>query len=402
MPSLDLNSPLHDAVRQMAGRVVTPSGMTSREWELVPAEVRLRSMFSSRVEYERTLAEMKVRLEAGIANVKRDGATMDKGRFVEEMRAIIREDGYKRPDGAKQKSVRNLRSRARLELIWNMNVAQARGYARWLADMDPHMLAASPCYELVRFKQRREIRDWPLEWADHGGKFYGAPGKDYPGAKGRMIAKKTDPIWRWISRFKTPWPPFDWGSGMGLVNVLRDESEALGVIGSEDPPQDPETLPYNATAEASLVGIPQERRQAIIDTLAGDVAITGDKLVIRPLAMPEGKFRLPAVPRELAAPQAKAVDALDAMPPAAKAKVIGAIAETTAAQRLVAFAKASGQELTEDDFLGRALMQFFAMTAGLNSAIRAMREEEVRDSVWSEMDFSGVFDAIFEWIGGDE
>ena len=52
--------------------------------------------------------------------------------------------------------------------------------------------------------------------------------------------------------------------------------------------------------------------------------------------------------------------------------------------------------------LGRAMLQFFAMTSGLGGLIRAMREAEQRDAQWSESDFTGVFEAIAEWIGGGE
>lgn len=284
MTSLDLNSPLQQAVAQMAARKVTASPMTSREWELLPAEVRLRAMFSARVEHERTLAEMQSRITAGLAGQKVDGATMDKSRFVAEMRAMIKTTGYKRPDGTHRKSVQNLRSRARLELIWDMNQAQAVGYAKWLTDMDPDLLEVSPCYELVRVKARVEVRDWPIIWEDHGGKFYGGKGsnKYYPGAKGRMIAKKTDPIWRYISRFKSPWPPFDWGSGMGLRAVRLAEAEDLGVIGPDDAPQTPLTEPFNANASASVAGIPEDRVQAILRDFAGDVEIVDGRLQIIP------------------------------------------------------------------------------------------------------------------------
>jgi hypothetical protein len=287
MPAIDIHSPLRDAVSQMASRRVTPSGMTSREWEAIQAEIRLRCMFSSRVESERVLVEMKERLNAGISNEKTGGATMDRSRFVEEMRGIIRETGYRRPDGVNKKSVRNLKSRARLELIWNMNVAQAAGYAQWKSHMDPDMLFASPCYELVRLMPKREIRDWPLVWEDHGGKFYGEPGKDYPYAKGRMIAQKTDPIWRWISRFKTPWPPFDWGSGMGLRNVRRAEALALGVIKDDADPQVPLAVPFNADHRMSLKDVPESGRERLRSDFGDTIRIDNDEIKLQRETSPE-------------------------------------------------------------------------------------------------------------------
>lgn len=58
-----------------------------------------------------------------------------------------------------------------------------------------------------------------------------AGGKLYDG---RMIALRNDPIWRGISRFGSPVPPFDFNSGMGLEEVNRFEAEALGVELPED------------------------------------------------------------------------------------------------------------------------------------------------------------------------
>lgn len=62
-------------------------------------------------------------------------------------------------------------------------------------------------------------RPWRERWKEAGGKLY----------DGRMIALRNDPIWRKISRFGSPVPPFDFNSGMGLEEVNRFEAEALGV-----------------------------------------------------------------------------------------------------------------------------------------------------------------------------
>lgn len=395
MPAIDIHSPLRDAVSQMASRRVTPSGMTSREWEALQAEIRLRSMFSATVENERVLVEMKERLNAGISNQKTGGATMDRGRFVEEMRGIIQETGYKRPDGIRKSSVRNLRSRARLELIWNMNMAQGVGYAQWKAAMDPDMLYASPCYELVRIMPKREIRDWPLVWGDHGGQFYGKPGKDYPDAEGRMIAPKTDLIWRWISRFKTPWPPFDWGSGMGLRNVRRAEAIALGVI-KEDEELIPQDLPFNHNASASLEGIPESRRQAIVRDLAGDVEIQDDRLVI---TAPARISHLPRIPAALASVTATAAATAAAWTAAEQQAIMAVVSKTVAFIRLKNQIEQAGGSLTVMETLTRALLQFLA-NPDEQAAIAEIRRGPFRDVQWTELDFREIRRAIAKQIGG--
>ena len=161
---------------------------------------------------------------------------MNRGRFIEEMRALLTQAGYKRGD-AKRGSLQDLKSIRRLSLIWKMNLDQAMGYSSWKSSQSEVMLKMWPCMEFVRLEPRLEIRDWPTIWQDHGGKFYGSPGIDYPNAPGRMLALRNDPIWPAINRFGVPWKPFDWGSGMGTRNVPRDMAVRLGVITGDEPPQ---------------------------------------------------------------------------------------------------------------------------------------------------------------------
>lgn len=295
MISLDVHSPLQAAVDQMAGRTVAGSPMLSKEWEQLPAEIRLRAMFSARVEHERTLSEMQSRILSGLSGEKVDGATMDRSRFVEEMSQMVRATGYKRPEGTSRKSVQNLRSRARLELIWNMNVAQARGYAKWLADMNPDALENEPCYELIRVMDRMEIRNWPQIWADAGGAFYDGAGSndDYPNAPGRMIAKKTDPIWTRISRFNTPWPPFDWGSGMGLRDIGIDEAEAFGIVKPEDDFHEDArkvvvtAAGFNAGHSSSASNLPQPSKESLRSAFGDAIRFDNDRILLQRNLTPE-------------------------------------------------------------------------------------------------------------------
>ncbi|MBR0198127.1 MAG: hypothetical protein IJQ34_08330, partial [Kiritimatiellae bacterium] len=67
--------------------------------------------------------------------------------------------------------------------------------------------------------------DWPKRWQKAGGKIF-------PG--GRMIALKDDPVWVKLSVFDNPFPPFDWGSGMGLEDIGRKEAVKLGLIDDKE------------------------------------------------------------------------------------------------------------------------------------------------------------------------
>ena len=45
-----------------------------------------------------------------------------------------------------------------------------------------------------------------------------------------MIAWKTDPIWKLLSFFGFPFPPFDVDAGYGIESVDFDEALRLGVV----------------------------------------------------------------------------------------------------------------------------------------------------------------------------
>lgn len=400
-----ITQPLPAAVEQLAGRAPLGSPLSAAEWMLVPAEIRLRAMFSSRVECERLLAEFhdrlnqRINLESSRLADGGEGVTMDRGRFVREMREYLDKTGY-RPDPRHKGTLRDLTSQGRLGLIWQMNIDQAQGYAEWKNGNSRVALHTFPAMEFIRLAARREIRVWPEIWAAHGGKFYGQPGPAYPNAPGRMLALKTDPIWIAINRFGVPWKPFDWGSGMGTRAVGRREALALGVLQDDDAPQVPPEVPYNQHAQASLKGISPARRRAIEDAFAGDVEIEGDTIRMLPPDEPAAKPVMPPLAKELSAPMAKARRAVADMSDKQIAKAMQPIRETTAYRRIARAADAAGEPVTDSETVTRALIQFFAVSAGMDSLIRAARLEPGRDFLWGDMDFSGVFSYLSKLIGG--
>jgi hypothetical protein len=374
MTRLDIHSPLQAAVDQMAARVVAGSPRTAAQWALLPAELRMRLMFSARCEHERTLGEMQVRITDGLAGRKREGVAMDKGRFVEEMREIVRATGYKRPDGTPRKSIQNLKSRARLELIWDMNRAQALGHANWLSDMTPEALENEPCYELVRIEARREPRDWFTVWLKAGGKLY----------DGRMIAPKTSTIWVAISRFGTPWAPFDWGSGMGLAGVDIDEAESLGAVSPDDAPQEPQETPFNESYQASAASIPAAGRARILTAFQGEAALHGDKfhLIQQSDLAPAVRRTAPALGTLLT----NATNVLSNWTENEMKALANVVAKTAAWQRWAAI---SGTAIFTTGGLARAVAQFLAGPDG-KDAIRELRETQARDQFWCPADFAVI------------
>lgn len=213
---------------RILGKALVASPMKSADWSSIQAGLRDRAFFSATVDDARRLAVMREAVSKVAAG------ELDESQARLAIREALERTGYQRPDDVKEGSIRDLYSQRRLDLIIQTNVAEARGYVRYLEGTSEGALAAFPCQELVRTQNRKAPRNWPEIWKGHGGSLYGS---------GRMIALKTDPIWTAISRFGHPWPPFDFGSGMGVRDVGRREAIRYGVISPDDPPPKPPKPP---------------------------------------------------------------------------------------------------------------------------------------------------------------
>jgi hypothetical protein len=102
-------------------------------------------------------------------------------------------------------------------------------------------------------------------WAEAGGTLQ---------AGGRMIALKSDPIWSEISRFGHPWPPFDFGSGMGVRGVSREEAVRLGLLAPDEKVQ-PQEADFNARLQASVSGLDSEQLDDLAEVFGDQVAFSG-------------------------------------------------------------------------------------------------------------------------------
>ena len=201
------------AAEKILKKALVGSSLNSREWNLVQAGLRDRAFISSQVESMRILHAAR-RMVAD-----RAGGQLSASEIRRDLRKVISSTGYRPPEG-KEGTLQNLYSKRRLDTIIKTNVEQARGYVRHLDGMKPGAFAAFPGQELIRVRERKEKRDWATRWKNAGGQFY----------NGRMIALRDDPIWERISVFGNPFPPFDWGSGMGVRAVSRRDCIALGVV----------------------------------------------------------------------------------------------------------------------------------------------------------------------------
>jgi hypothetical protein len=283
-------------------RIPLPTKATSAEIERLPSSIRRQALFSAQMSLYSPLVEMGNSIK-GIL----DG-TKSASESRRDIRVALSSAGYVAP-GGKEDSLQDHTSKRRLDLILQQNVRKARGYAKRAADMDPDTLDQWPAQELIRVMPRKKARSWKARWEAAGGTLI----------QGRMVALKTAPIWSNISRFGDPFPPFDYGSGMGLKDIDRDEAEELGLLGPEDV-LTPDPVEFPDVEEANLPGIDQmpQLMDALKKAMGDSASFTGDVLTIKPSilegasgsAKTLGLGQLQDVAIAKAAPQIKPQEAL--------------------------------------------------------------------------------------------
>lgn len=223
-------------------KALVAAGIPSNEWATVQAGLRNRAFFMSRVTNARILHEAR----QGVRDL------LDEGKSASEIRRDLRRaiSLSDRPaDGADRGTIKDIFTRRRLDTMIEQNVRQAKGYADHLRATTGGALLAFPGYELVRVRQSKEPRDWAARWV-RAAREVGYAGVNRRSAA--MVALKTSPIWVRLSAFGNPFPPFDWGSGMGLDDVERERCEALGLVGEGVPEQRPPKLDLNGHLEAAV------------------------------------------------------------------------------------------------------------------------------------------------------
>lgn len=252
--------PFNDALKSRKVRKLLPTDAKAEEIAKLGVEIRERAFFSAQTSHAGHLAV----LDRGITEMLEGG--MDAGQFRLAAKASLARLEYV-PD--RPGTLTDLGSDARLNLIADMGEKTAAGYGQFLKSNDPDIIDAYPCRELLRVESRDAPREWRERWVQAGGKLYA----------GRMIARKDDPIWTAISRFGTPYPPFDYNSGMGVEEVPRAEAEQLGVV-------KPSTVvrrddrSFNKDVEASF---PQGIGSGLAAALRTVFRVVGDRIILEGL-----------------------------------------------------------------------------------------------------------------------
>ncbi len=264
-------TPFQEALDSLRARELLPTSASADQLAQLPADIRARSLFSARTINAGYLQRTKDLTDQILSGGRQapdgsyiPGSYMDPATMRLRLKEALREISYNPSQiGAAPGSLKDLGSDARLNLIIQMQTDSAWGFGKFIRDQDPAALDASPAQELFRAESRREPRNWPQRWMAAGGQFY----------DGRMIALKNAPIWTAISEFGQPFPPFDYGSGMWVRDILRPEAIALGVISPNFVgPELAQAVPsFNAGLQSSLAGLAPDLQQSVLDSM-GDLA----------------------------------------------------------------------------------------------------------------------------------
>lgn len=218
-----------DTSRFLSKRI-DASGLSTAERERISADVNDAAFFSAKV----SDAKLLERMQGYIADAAAGKRGMYRADFITKMREAM---GIAPTTPVPGRSLQDITSSRRLGLIYDFQRERMDAEVLLARGNDPDHAWAYPALELVRKERRNMPRDWRERWVGAGGKLYG----------GRMIALRDDPIWRSISRFGSPTPPFDFNSGMGLDEISLFEAERLGVIKpGERPLGEPVSFPGGA------------------------------------------------------------------------------------------------------------------------------------------------------------
>jgi hypothetical protein len=259
-----------------------PAGDVARKLAEIGADVEDQAFFASRVENMRLLQRAQNLIFDYLARsvedvVGPDGQTRkaltvaSRGAFTALMRDFMVKEGMATEEEfplVNHQGLGDIRSQARLELIFDTQVNLAYSAAQKSAGMLPDSLRDFPAWELVRLEDRKEPRHWPTRWRQVGGKFFPGENAAYPDAPGRFVALKTDPIWSALGSknlfndaLDVDRPPFAWRSGMGWKQVSRQEWEAAGAVAPRQTEPPPSPQPRGSASIKNLD--PEIKRKAL-------------------------------------------------------------------------------------------------------------------------------------------
>ncbi len=203
------------------GKVPIPSELRSKEWQrYVDAQLKERAFFMASVDQANILQQYRDTMQRVL-----DGQ-MGAGQAREAMRRFLEQAGYKPLPGLED-TIKDLSTYARNKVSIDTNVDLANG---WKQRQEVLYDEFRPGWELFRVVQAAKPRDWQSRWER------AAAAVNWEGVArgGEMVALVSSPIWRELSAFDQPYPPFDYNSGMRTRPVEFERCVQLGLLRDED------------------------------------------------------------------------------------------------------------------------------------------------------------------------
>ena len=265
--------PFDEALRELRERIPTGSPFDSRQWAQVGADIRSRAFFSANVESTRFLQRAKdlidrymdrqIEVVVDADGVERPALRVgSRADFVRQMREFMVAEGMATPEEfkGKQGNIKQLSSLSRLQLIFDTNIAQAEGFARWKQGQTPIILDAYPAARFVRHAGARVKRRRHQE-------------------NENVVKLKNDHAW-WalyqngqdIGGFEVPYPPYGYNSHMDYVDVSRKEATKLGLLKKNEPVTE-ERRRFNDGLKASIDKLDPELRKRLKKRLKRDKTV---------------------------------------------------------------------------------------------------------------------------------
>lgn len=264
---IDFPMSFQDAISFLLEKEQLPAEWDAATWQSQEPDFRRRAFFTSRVESARFVDRLQGLLFDYMAKV-RDEVTLpsgekttvlrvgDRSDFVKQMREFMIKEGiadFEDFAGVNQKDVKDIRSMARLNLIFDTNIRQAYGYGHWKQGMTPSVKKAFPYARLIRDRGVMEPRP---RHAEHLGE----------------VRLKSDISW-WaefqndpdIGGFGVPWGPYGFNSGVNQEDVSKREAAELGLPDADPAPvEDPG---INKGLSASTKGMDHEVKKKLLEEL---------------------------------------------------------------------------------------------------------------------------------------
>ncbi len=234
--------PYREALALTQAKTLLPTSLGSADLAALSPDIGERARFSAKV---RSAEHLSI-LDDGTNDLV--AGQVDPATVRLRLKQFLTRTGYQPPEG-KAGGLEDFSSDQRINLQLTMNVQQAQGYGWWKQGQDPDILDASPCIQFLRVESREHPReDWPQRWneARRATTMDGATDS----ASGVMGCVKNHPLLVVLSRFKTPYEPFDYGSGMGTEDRSRAWGMQHNIIG-RDTMIFPQDRPFNADLQAS-------------------------------------------------------------------------------------------------------------------------------------------------------